>query len=85
VGGAEKTQNRQLCNLFKQTIDLRYKDTDVDFGKLTLILIGNYVKGAEVTPNGGSVVTPTNGFSGVFNPSNPTAFNGSSHNHGPYI
>ena len=46
------------------------------FGKLDLVLIGNYIKGAETTPNGGTVLSPTNGFSGVFNSSNPTAFNG---------
>jgi maltoporin len=69
-------QINAVGNLFKQTIDIRYKDIDVGFGKLAFILLGNYVKGAEVTPNGGQVVTPTNGFSGVFNPSNPTAFNG---------
>lgn len=69
-------QTNTVGNLFKQTIDIRYKDIDVGFGKLALILIGNYIKGAVTTPNGGSVVTPTNGFSGVFNPSNPTAFNG---------
>jgi maltoporin len=72
----DSNQFNTVGNLFKQTIDIRYKDIDVGFGKLALVLIGNYVKGAVTTPNGGSVVTPTNGFSGVFNPSNPTAFNG---------
>jgi maltoporin len=69
-------QFNTVGNLFKQTIDIRYKNIDVGFGELAFILLGNYVKGAEVTTNGGSVVTPTNGFSGVFNPSNPTAFDG---------
>jgi maltoporin len=69
-------QFNTVGNLFKQTIDLRYKNIDVGFGKLDLVLIGNYIKGAVTTSNGGSVITPTNGFSGVFNPSNPTAFNG---------
>src|SRR5260370_4682646 len=65
-------QINTVGNLFKQTIDIRYKNIDVGFGALSFILIGSYVKGAEVTPNGGTVVTPTNGFSGVVNPANPT-------------
>jgi maltoporin len=32
-------------NLYKQTFDVRYKDIDICFGKLSLILIGNYIKG----------------------------------------
>jgi maltoporin len=69
-------QFNTVGNQFKQTIDLRYKDIDVGFGKLDLVLVGNYIKGAETTPNGGTLLSPTNGFSGVFNSSNPTAFNG---------
>ena len=69
-------QFNTVGNQFKHTFDLRYKDIDLFGGKLALVLIGNYIKGAVTTPNGGSAVTPTNGFSGVFNPSNPTAFNG---------
>ncbi len=46
---------------FKQTIDIRYKDVDIGFGKLSFVGIGNYVKGAEVTPNGGSSFTDING------------------------
>jgi LamB porin len=69
-------QFNTVGNQFKQTIDLRYKDIDLFGGKLALVLIGNYIKGAVTTPNGGSAITPTNGFSGVFNPSDPTAFNG---------
>jgi maltoporin len=32
-------------NLYKQTFDIRYKDIDIGFGKLSFVLIGNYVKG----------------------------------------
>ncbi len=46
-------------DLYKQTIDLRYKDIDIGFGKLSLILIGNYVKGdtyeSSFTTFGGTV------------------------------
>ncbi len=40
-------------NLYKQTFDIRYKDIDIGFGKLSFILIGNYVKGStyETTQN----------------------------------
>src|SRR5271157_3604542 len=33
-------------DLYKQTLDLRYKDIDIGFGKLSFILLGNYVKGS---------------------------------------
>src|SRR5208282_2900100 len=46
-------------NLYKQTLDLRYKDIDIGFGKLSFILIGNYVKGStyesSFTTFGGTV------------------------------
>ena len=32
-------------NLYKQTFDVRYKDIDVCIGKLSFVLIGNYMKG----------------------------------------
>jgi maltoporin len=32
-------------DFFKQTVDIRYKDIDIGFGKLSFVLIGNYVKG----------------------------------------
>jgi maltoporin len=37
--------NDHVGNLYKQTFDIRYKDVDIGFGKLTFVLIGNYVKG----------------------------------------
>jgi maltoporin len=37
--------NDHVGNLYKQTFDIRYKDIDIGFGKLSFILIGNYVKG----------------------------------------
>jgi maltoporin len=35
----------RVGNLYKQTFDLRYKDIDIGLGKLSFVLIGNYVKG----------------------------------------
>jgi maltoporin len=32
-------------DLYKQTFDIRYKDIDIGLGKLSFVLIGNYVKG----------------------------------------
>jgi len=44
--GLSTFNNRSTVgNLYKQTFDIRYKDIDIGFGKLSLILIGNYVKG----------------------------------------
>jgi maltoporin len=37
--------NDHVGNLYKQTFDIRYKDVDIGFGKLSFVLIGNYVKG----------------------------------------
>ena len=37
--------NDRVGNLYKQTFDIRYKDIDIGFGKLSFVLIGNYVKG----------------------------------------
>jgi maltoporin len=37
--------NSTVGNLYKQTFDIRYKDIDIGFGKLSLVLIGNYIKG----------------------------------------
>jgi maltoporin len=33
-------------DLYKQTFDIRYKNIDIGFGKLSFILVGNYVKGS---------------------------------------
>ena len=38
-------KNDTVGNLYKQTFDIRYKDIDIGFGKLSFVLIGNYVKG----------------------------------------
>jgi maltoporin len=37
--------NDHVGDLYKQTFDVRYKDIDIGFGKLSFVLIGNYVKG----------------------------------------
>jgi maltoporin len=37
----------QVGDFYKQTFDIRYKDIDVCFGKLSLVLIGNYMKGNQ--------------------------------------
>jgi maltoporin len=42
---------------FEQTFDFRYKDIDIGFGKLSFVAIGNYIKGAPVTPAGGQTFT----------------------------
>jgi maltoporin len=56
-------QVNEVGDQFKHTIDIRYKDIDIGFGKLSFVGIGNYFKGAEITPNGGS--TFTNVFGGT--------------------
>jgi len=54
-------------DLYKQTLDLRYKDIDIGFGKLSFILLGNYVKGStyesSFTTFGGTVKGTTFGTS----------------------
>jgi maltoporin len=62
---ATPNQINGVGNQFKHTIDVRYKDIDIGFGKLSLVGIGNYVKGAEVTPNGGATFTDINGATDV--------------------
>jgi hypothetical protein len=48
---------RIIIGLFEQTIDIRYKDIDIGFGKLVFVLIGNYAKGAgrSVLAGAGSI------------------------------
>jgi len=46
------TLNDHVGNLYKQTFDIRYKDVDIGFGKLTFVLIGNYVKGDTFEESG---------------------------------
>jgi len=43
--GVPLNQFDRVGNLYKQTLDLRYHDIDICFGKLTFVLLGNYVKG----------------------------------------
>jgi maltoporin len=43
--------NDHVGNLYKQTFDIRYKDIDIGFGKLSFVLIGNYVKGDTYETN----------------------------------
>jgi len=61
--------NSTVGNLYKQTFDIRYKDIDIGFGKLSLVLIGNYIKGDTYqstfstfvrNPDTGVVTTSTN-------------------------
>jgi maltoporin len=54
-----KTPNQinSIGNQFKHTFDVRYKDIDIGFGKLSLVAIGSYVKGGTITPNAGSTFT----------------------------
>jgi maltoporin len=40
-------QQNFVGDQFEQTIDIRYKDIDIGFGKLSFVGIGNYIKGAN--------------------------------------
>ncbi len=51
------SQLNGVGNQFEQTFDVRYKDIDIGFGKLSFVAIGNYIKGAPVTPAGGQTFT----------------------------
>ena len=44
---ATRDQFNDVGDQFEQTFDIRYKDIDIGFGKLSFVLIGNYVKGAR--------------------------------------
>jgi maltoporin len=39
--------NNGIGNQFEQTIDIRYKDIDIGFGKLSFVAIGNYINGGQ--------------------------------------
>jgi len=54
--GLDATPNQinAIGDQFEQTFDVRYKDIDIGLGKLSFVLIGNYMKGGEVTPNAGN-------------------------------
>jgi maltoporin len=64
---SDPNQINDIGNQFMQTFDVRYKDIDIGFGKLSLVGIGNYIKGGTVTPNGGSTFTDINGVNHVVN------------------
>jgi maltoporin len=51
---ATPDQINAIGDQFEQTFDVRYKDIDIGLGKLSFVLIGNYMKGGEVTPNAGN-------------------------------
>jgi len=59
---SNSNQFNTVGNQFEQTFDIRYKDIDIGLGKLSFVLIGNYAKGAEITPNGGNNFTDIAGF-----------------------
>ena len=50
-------QFNDIGDQFEQTFDVRYKDVDIGFGKLSFVAIGNYIKGGNVTGSGSSVTT----------------------------
>ncbi len=52
-------QFNSIGNQLEQTIDIRYKDIDIGFGKLSLVAIGNYIKGGQVTGTGSGSTTFT--------------------------
>jgi len=64
---ATPNQTNFVGDQFKHTIDLRYKDIDIGFGKLALVLIGNYIKGATITPNAGSTFIDIRGVTDTIN------------------
>ena len=43
--------------LFKQSLDVRWKDVDIGFGKLTPFVIGSYIKGGTVVSSGSQTFT----------------------------
>ena len=57
-------------NLYKQTFDIRYKNIDIGFGKLSLFLIGNYIKGSTYETTQSTFQTTTT--PGVFTTGNTT-------------
>src|SRR5580704_12583737 len=42
-------QNNGIGDQFEQTLDIRYKDIDIGFGKLSFVLLGNYINGGQVS------------------------------------
>jgi maltoporin len=62
-------QQNFVGDQFEQTIDIRYKDIDIGFGKLSFVGIGNYIKGANnITGSNGSTTT----FTPIAVPGGPT-------------
>jgi len=47
----------QSGQLFKQSLDIRWKDVDIGFGKLTPFVIGSYIKGGTVVSSGSQTFT----------------------------
>jgi maltoporin len=62
--------NNTVGNLYKQTFDIRYKNIDIGFGKLSLFLIGNYIKGSTYETTQSTFQTTTT--PGVFTTGNTT-------------
>ncbi len=63
----DPTQTSAIGDQLEQTIDVRYKDIDIGFGKLSIIGIANYTKGGQVTPNGGTTFTDVLGNTDTIN------------------
>jgi len=70
----DSTQFNALGDQLEQTFDIRYKDVDIGFGKLSFIAIGNYIKGGVVTPNGGTTFTDVLGNTDTVNVNSSDAF-----------
>jgi maltoporin len=50
IGTPDQTfNNNGIGDQFEQTFDVRYKDIDIGFGKLSFVAIGNYINGGQVT------------------------------------
>jgi maltoporin len=58
-------QQNFVGDQFEQTIDIRYKDIDIGFGKLSFVGIGNYIKGANNITGTQGNTTFTNVLGGV--------------------
>jgi maltoporin len=63
----DPTQANDIGDQFEQTIDIRYKDVDIGFGKLSFVGIGNYTKGGVVTPAAGNQFVAINGLTETVN------------------
>ena len=70
----DPTQFNNVGDPLEQTFDIRYKDVDIGFGKLSFIGILNYIKGGVVSPANGSTFTDIRGVTDTINVSSSDAY-----------